>query len=181
MLTLIVGGARSGKSRYAQELCREHASVVYIATARVEDEEMRDRVACHRASRPAHWTTIEEPVDVLTQLRRASPPDATILLDCATTWLSNLAWAERDRSPDDLETFMLASVTELATAARSRATIIVSNELGSGLVPQTPVGRFFRDVHGLANQELARHASYVVALIAGLPLTLKGRPLQASA
>ena len=177
MLTLVIGGARSGKSAYAQRLCVERGGpVVFVATARVEDDEMRARVARHRAGRPAHWTTVEEPLDVAGAVRRATPAEAAVLIDCATTWLANAAWAERARAADDRQARLLAAVRELAAAARARETIVVTNEVGAGVVPATPVGRFFRDVHGLANQELARAASRVVALVAGLPLAVKGGP-----
>jgi adenosylcobinamide kinase/adenosylcobinamide-phosphate guanylyltransferase len=180
MLTLILGGSRSGKSRYAQSLCGHSEQVVYIATARAgevdSDLEMRDRVARHRADRPANWRTVEEPLDLPRAVREASV-EAVLLIDCATLWVSNLMWEYRGQTAAAQEKLILAHVDDLILASwRSEDAgeiIIVSNEVGGGLTPEHPVGRAFRDLQGFANQRLARAADKVVFIIAGLPLPLK--------
>jgi adenosylcobinamide kinase/adenosylcobinamide-phosphate guanylyltransferase len=176
MFTLVLGGARSGKSRYAQSLCEAAGAVVFIATARTDggDDEMRARITRHRADRPAAWRTVEEPLELERVLEQAEPAEATILVDCVTVWLANLAWEYRDSSPDDAERAAFARVAAFARLARSRRVVAVSNEVGSGIVPEHPIGRSFRDLQGLANQLLAREAERVVLMVAGLPLLLKG-------
>jgi adenosylcobinamide kinase/adenosylcobinamide-phosphate guanylyltransferase len=173
MYTLVLGGARSGKSRYAQSLCAGEAAVVYVATARDEDDEMHARIARHRADRPSHWGTVEESSDIARAVLEA-PRDAVVLVDCVTVWLSNLFWEYRDLAPPALEQVVLERVGALAAATDGRRVVLVSNELGQGIVPATPVGRHFRDIQGLTNQYLAAHADRVVLMVAGLPLRLKG-------
>jgi adenosylcobinamide kinase / adenosylcobinamide-phosphate guanylyltransferase len=174
MLTLILGGARSGKSCYAQLLCGASKDVIYIATARAEgDEEMQARISRHRADRPHEWTTVEEPLEVARIVRQAAPAGARVLIDCVTVWLANLAWEHRVLPDERREALILERATELAQVTREREVIAVSNEVGSGIVPDHPVGRAFRDYQGLVNQLLAREAEHVVLMVAGLPLTLK--------
>lgn len=187
MLTLVLGGARSGKSRYAQSLCDSASSVIYVATARVEensgDDEMRERIARHRADRPAVWKTVEEPLD-LARAVSESPIEATLLIDCATIWISNLMWEFKAELVAEQNRLILAEVDNLIDAVRMRAeattgkltageVIIVSNEVGSGLVPEHPVARAFRDLQGFVNQGLAQAADNVVFIVAGFPLRLK--------
>lgn len=174
MLTLIIGGARSGKSRYAQALCRDARNVLFIATASVEgaDEEMRARISRHRAERPHGWMTIEEPLH-LERVVREAPPDATLLIDCITLWVSNLMWEHKALADDERENIILNQVVEFTQAAQERQVIAVSNEVGSGIVPDSNVGRIFRDLQGLVNQSIARAATRVVLIVAGLPLVLK--------
>ena len=181
MLTLILGGARSGKSRYAQSLCDRSAQVVYIATARADevdsDHEMRERVARHREDRPANWRTVEEPLDLPRAVSEAQV-EATLLIDCVTLWVSNLMWEYREQTTAAQEKLILAQVDDLILASRRRSEsageiIVVSNEVGGGLTPEHPVGRAFRDFQGFANQRLARAADKVVFIVAGLPLPLK--------
>jgi adenosylcobinamide kinase/adenosylcobinamide-phosphate guanylyltransferase len=187
MLTLVLGGARSGKSRYAQSLCASSSRVIYIATAHVgagaEDTEMRERIARHRADRPAEWQTVEESLDSSRAVRDA-PVEATLLIDCATLWISNLMWEFREKPSAEQEKLILAKVDNLIDAVRRRAenaiatgaageVVIVSNDVGGGLVPEHPVARAFRDLQGFANQRLAKAADTVVFIIAGLPLRLK--------
>lgn len=176
MLTLILGGARSGKSRYAQALCQDSHHVIYLATAAgsESDEEMRTRIARHRADRSSGWATVEEPLDVVRVMREAPPSGVTILVDCVTVWLANLGWEHRGLAQGERESLILERVAEFAQVARERAVIAVSNEVGSGIVPENPVARSFRDLQGLANQLLAREAQHVVLVVAGLPLPLKG-------
>jgi adenosylcobinamide kinase/adenosylcobinamide-phosphate guanylyltransferase len=191
MLTLVLGGARSGKSRYAQSLCDSAYSVIYVATARMEessgDDEMRDRIARHRADRPAEWKTVEEPID-LARAVRETIIEATLLIDCATLWISNLMWEFREEPAAEQSRLILAEVDNLIDAVRLRAenatgrvtageVIIVSNEVGCGLVPEHSVSRAFRDLQGFANQRLAHAADNVVFIVAGLPLLLKQAPI----
>jgi len=171
MLTVVLGGARSGKSRYAQRLCGG-GPVLYIATARRDDDpELAERIERHRASRPASWTTIEEPLRVVDAVR-AAPLDRTVILDCATVWLSNVMWACRSLSVGDIETRVAEMADSLADLARRRELIVVSNEVGSGIVPMDAVARRFRDLHGLMNQRLAAAADRVILMVAGIPLPL---------
>ena len=173
MLTLVLGGARSGKSRYAQSLCADARDVLFLATARADgDPEMRARVDRHRVERPDEWKTIEEPLAVV-RVVRESEPSVTILLDCVTTWLANLAWAKRSLSASELERLVLEEVSSLAEVANGQEVVAVSNELGSGIVPEHRSGRQFRDLQGVANQRLAQDAVHVVLMVSGLPLTLK--------
>jgi adenosylcobinamide kinase / adenosylcobinamide-phosphate guanylyltransferase len=184
MLTLVLGGARSGKSRYAQSLCPTSSDVIYVATARVDDgagdHEMRERIARHRADRPAEWQTVEEPLD-LSRVVRDAPAEAALLIDCATLWISNLMWEFREKPAAEQQRLILAEVDDLIAAVRRRAevsmpagdVVIVSNEVGGSLVPEHPVARAFRDLQGFANQRLAQAADNVVFVIAGLPLRLK--------
>jgi adenosylcobinamide kinase / adenosylcobinamide-phosphate guanylyltransferase len=190
MLTLVLGGARSGKSRYAQSLCDSSSGVIYIATAvnDANDHEMGERIGRHRADRPAEWQTVEEPLDLSRAVREA-PVEAALLIDCATLWISNLMWKFSERPGAEQEKLILAEVDELIEAVRRRAekaiaagaageVVIVSNDVGGGLVPEHPVARAFRDLQGFANQRLAQAADTVVFIVAGLPLRLKpGAPV----
>jgi adenosylcobinamide kinase / adenosylcobinamide-phosphate guanylyltransferase len=185
MLTLVLGGARSGKSRYAQSLCDSSSHVVYIATAGADadDHEMRERIARHRLDRPSDWQTVEESFD-LSRAIRAAPDEATLLIDCATLWISNLMWKFKEERAADQNRLILTEIDNLIDAVRRRAeksiatgvvgeVVIVSNEVGAGLVPEHSVARAFRDLQGFANQRLAQAADRVVFIIAGLPLPLK--------
>ena len=170
-LHLILGGSRSGKSRRAEEIAAaKGVSVTYVATyatARL-DPEMEDRVARHRKRRPAHWITIENRFDLkaLFQEQRNS----LILVDCLTLWL---AYRQMTESSEDV---ILAELGEAVRSLHpeSPGLIVVSNETGFGLVPSSPEGRSFRDLAGLANQLVARLASRVEFMVAGLPILLKG-------
>lgn len=177
-LTLILGGARSGKSAYAQRLAAESGQpVLYVATATAGDAEMAQRIARHRAARPAHWRTLEAPVNVGQALEAAITGDEVVLLDCLTLLVSNLMMEEGTEVTEDR---LEARVTDeleaiLRVCAARRATlIIVSNEVGMGLVPPYPAGRVYRDVLGRAHQWLAARANRVVLMVAGIPLELKG-------
>lgn len=174
MLTLILGGARSGKSRYAQSLCDKAQDVVYVATARAEDdEEMNARISRHQSDRPRKWKTVEEPLDVARIVLETRPLTAFVLVDCITVWLANLAWEYRSVTDKERESVILDRVAGFAETAREREVVAVSNEVGNGIVPDNPVGRAFRDLQGLANQLLAREARRVMLIVAGLPVTLK--------
>jgi adenosylcobinamide kinase / adenosylcobinamide-phosphate guanylyltransferase len=167
-LTLVLGGARSGKSRHAESLstAKAYAARHYIATAQAFDAEMTARIAQHKVQRGNGWITHEEPLQLADALSAADGPNHFILVDCLTLWLSNLMLAEQDWQKP-LDNLLAACVTLQADV------VCVSNEVGLGLVPDTPLGRRFRDAQGIANQSLARHANHVVFIAAGLPLTLK--------
>jgi adenosylcobinamide kinase/adenosylcobinamide-phosphate guanylyltransferase len=162
-LTLVLGGARSGKSRHAEMLImRATPPWTYVATAQAFDREMRERIGKHRARRSSDWRTLEIPVDIADAVRS----DAPLLLDCATLWLSNAMLAGRDI---EVETDRLIAAMREAPGPL----VVVSNEVGLGIVPETALGRDFRDAQGILNQRIAAVADYVVFMAAGLPLTLK--------
>jgi len=167
-VTLVLGGARSGKSRHAEALILgAAASATYIATAEPGDAEMAARIAEHRARRGAFWRTVEEPLDLAAAIRAYTDPARPILVDCLTLWLSNLLGAGR----------VVAHESETLCAALRDAggpVVLVANEVGLGLVPETPLGRAFRDAAGRLNQQVAALADRVVFVAAGLPLVLKG-------
>jgi adenosylcobinamide kinase / adenosylcobinamide-phosphate guanylyltransferase len=168
-LTLVLGGARSGKSRHAQILAMGAPSPwVYIATAEPSDEEMRERIAEHQRARGDGWSTLEAPVDLAGAMAQA-PGHAPVVVDCMTLWLSNLMLGEH-KIDAALARF------NAALDRRGGPTIVVSNEVGGGIVPETPLGRSFRDQAGLLNQTLAMNAQNVVFMIAGLAMTLKALP-----
>ena len=167
-LTLVIGGARSGKSTFAEGLVTATTrSRRYIATAEAWDDEMRDRIARHREDRGGDWITVEAPLDLPAALASATAAEV-VLIDCATLWLTNHLLADHDLG---LETSAL--VTALATCAAP--VVIVSNEVGWGIVPDNALARQFRDAQGRLNQRLAAEAGLVVTVIAGLPLVLKGQ------
>jgi len=173
MLSLVIGGARSGKSRFAQSLCPDSTRTIYLATARAEDAEMAARIERHRRDRPAHWITIEEPLSLAAVVQRHAADCDFLLLDCLTLWLSNYCWEHRDLPADTIRDRVLCEVSRLTTAAGSAQLIVVTNELGCGLVPESALAREFRDLQGWANQEIARAADWVYHLVAGIPTTIK--------
>lgn len=177
-LILLLGGARSGKSRYAETWAQAHGGrVLYVATAQAFDDEMRSRIARHRSDRPAHWTTVEAPLQTAAAIRAALPGHDTVLLDCITLLASNVLLAlSEDAAQEAVNRAVLAEIDELlAVRAASAATwLVVSNEVGMGVVPPTRLGRFYRDALGYANQRLAQAADEVLLLVAGLPWRLKG-------
>lgn len=170
-ITLVLGGARSGKSRFAQQLASAWSSVTFLATAEARDEEMRDRIERHRQDRPAGWMTVEEPVDLDGAVRLRSAGSGVLLIDCLTLYASNLMELEHDREAPIME-----RVDRLCQALQSAksSVILVSNEVGYSLVPDHPRGRFFRDLQGRINQQVARLADNVVLMVAGIPLVVKG-------
>jgi adenosylcobinamide kinase / adenosylcobinamide-phosphate guanylyltransferase len=168
-LTLVLGGARSGKSRYAQTLAMALPPPwIFIATAEARDSEMAARIAAHRRMRGEGWLTTEAPVDLAGAVAEA-PAGVPILIDCLTLWLTNLMLCGHD---------IEAAVAgfEAALEMRGAPTIAVSNEVGLGIVPDTPLGRAFRDRAGALNQRLAAKADEVVLMVAGLPMTVKASP-----
>lgn len=175
-MTLILGGARSGKSTYAENLAREQGgSVLYVATAIAFDEEMRVRIARHRAERPSHWQTLEAPTQTGFAISQAPPTDL-ILLDCLTVLANNII-APMPEPIDGAaaESALNAEIDALLAAyeASGGEWIIVSNEVGLGIVPSYPLGRVYRDALGRTNQRLAAAADRVLFLVAGLPMTVK--------
>ena len=176
-LTFIVGGARSGKSTRAEQLAARGERVLYVATAEGRDEEMRNRIAAHRAARPEHWDTLEEPLDLAGALRSVHHRYDTVLIDCLTLWVSNLLL---DRPPGNIperepEERILISAGELLDVCEGSHAhwIVVSNEVGLGVVPPSPLGRAYRDALGRVNQVVAAQASEVCLMVAGLPLQVK--------
>lgn len=175
-LTLVLGGSRSGKSEFAEKMAeRSGKNLIYIATAAVRDEEMAERVKLHRKRRPEKWITVEEEIDVLGVLSRGGKGDV-FLLDCATIWLTNLLFndqhsgQERDRNG----TRVLEEVARLTeTVDKGLDLIVVSNEVGLGVVPEHPLGRLFRDLAGRANQVMAAKADSVYLVVAGIPMEIK--------
>jgi adenosylcobinamide kinase/adenosylcobinamide-phosphate guanylyltransferase len=160
----VLGGARSGKSAYAERLIGDRG--LYLATAEAGDEEMAERIRLHRRRRGTGWQTVEEPLDLAGALERHACADRPVLVDCLTLWLSNLMAAERD-----VETETQRLIHRLGTLPCPL--VLVSNEVGLGIVPATPLGRAFRDHAGRLNQRVAAAADRVIFVAAGLPLTLK--------
>ncbi len=172
-IIFITGGCRSGKSRYALDYANRHFSKkLYLATAEVRDEEMARRVENHKRARGPEWQTVEEPIKVPETISRYRDRTEVVLLDCLTLWLSNLLLRWDDESKIMEEAARLTAAVE-----ESRATsIIVSNEVGMGIVPDNPLGRRFRDLSGMANQKIAETANTVVFMVSGIPMFLKGNP-----
>jgi adenosylcobinamide kinase/adenosylcobinamide-phosphate guanylyltransferase len=166
---LVLGGARSGKSRWAEALVEGAACCgTYCATAEAGDDEMTARIAAHRARREPFWRTVEEPLALTQVIAAEAAPGRPLLIDCLTLWLSNLLLAEK-QADDEGERLCVA--LRLA----SGPVVLVANEVGMGLVPETPLGRRFRDAAGRLNQQVAALADRVVFVAAGLPLVLKER------
>jgi adenosylcobinamide kinase / adenosylcobinamide-phosphate guanylyltransferase len=165
--TLVLGGARSGKSRHAEMLARAHGgALIYIATGEAGDGEMAERIKRHRLGRGPEWTTIEEPVELASVLAREAGPQRFVLVDCITLWISNLMGLQRS-VPTEVDALCRA----ISTA--HGAVCLVSNEVGLGIVPDNAVARQFRDEAGLAHQRLAAVCEEVVLMVAGLPMILK--------
>lgn len=173
-ITLVLGGARSGKSVYAENLALDHAHCVYLATAQASDEEMRRRIDVHRKRRAGQaqgthaspWRTVEAPLELAVAVRRESAPRHCVLVDCLTVWLGNLMHYEKDI--DSARDALLESLAEAAGPI-----ILVASEVGLGIVPDNALARRFRDHAGLLNQAVAASAGTVVFVTAGLPMVLK--------
>ena len=172
-LTLVLGGARAGKSTYAQELAAGGERVLFVATAEAGDRDMEARIEAHRESRPAAWDTIEEPLDLVGALAPLADRYDMVLLDCLTLWVSNLLLREGEDEAGNAgipaEVRGLLEAYERGTASW----IVVSNEVGLGVVAPTRLGRLYADELGRANQIVAAAADDVIFLAAGLPLNLK--------
>jgi adenosylcobinamide kinase/adenosylcobinamide-phosphate guanylyltransferase len=179
--TLIFGGARSGKSAYAEKLAAASGKdVVYLATAQAGDAEMAARIAHHRQQRDQTWMTVEEPMALGAAIVRWSAPDRLVLVDCLTIWLSNLLFSEAKDFPEvgkiiAPENFVKEREQFLSALAHAAGDVIlVSNEVGMGIIPQGAVSRWFVDEAGRLNQAVAARCEHVVWVAAGLPLVLKG-------
>jgi adenosylcobinamide kinase/adenosylcobinamide-phosphate guanylyltransferase len=167
-LVLVLGGARSGKSAHAENLVSASGlERIYVATAESGDPEMAARIAAHRARRGSDWRTVEAPCDLEDAIAAEAGEGRAVLVDCLTLWLSNLMAAGEDV---EARTERLVETAKAAAGLR----VFVSNEVGLGIVPDTPLGRRFRDAQGWMNQAIAAAADHVVFTAAGLPLTLKG-------
>lgn len=163
----VLGGARSGKSAYALKVAEAYGSErLYLATAAPGDEEMAARIARHQADRGRGWMTLEEPLDVARALGAEARPGRAIVVDCLTLWLTNLMLAGRDPAP------AVAGLAD-AIAALAGPAILISNEVGMGIVPDHKLGREFRDWQGRTNQEIARACDAAILVAAGFPLQLK--------
>ena len=197
-LILILGGARSGKSTYAERLALgSEKTVAFIATATDGDDEMHERIVRHKASRPQAWHTIEDPLDLRSAVQRAYQLADVVLLDCVTLWLGNMLLEDHDkRQSDDQEQIelqisidqfnkqVLQHIEELLTiqqnAEAGKTLIVVSNEVGLGIVPAYPLGRIYRDTLGYVNQRLAQDADRVYLMVAGMAVDIKSLHLEAS-
>jgi adenosylcobinamide kinase / adenosylcobinamide-phosphate guanylyltransferase len=170
---LVIGGARSGKSRYGQK-CAERfgKNRVLIATAQAGDAEMAARIAAHRRARGGDWRVVEEPLALVRTVQREAAAETILLVDCLTLWLSNLL--HRGQDPEVQGELLAAAIEKLAGPA-----IFISNEVGLGIVPDTELGRRFRDAQGRLNQSVATTCDAVVLVAAGLPLLLKPAPTKA--
>ncbi len=168
----ITGGCRSGKSRFALDYANRHFSKkLYLATCEVLDEEMARRVENHKKIRGPEWQTVEEPLEVVEKVRRHRDEAEVILLDCMTLWLSNLLLKWDDDSKVTGEADRL-----IETLKKSQTSfLIVSNEVGMGIVPANPLSRRFRDLSGMVNQRIAEVADTVILMVSGLPIFLKGK------
>lgn len=166
---LVTGGARSGKSRFAERLAGCFQEVVYLATAEALDQEMLRRIETHQRYRPTHWTTVEEPLSIVPRLTEAASACDLVLLDCITLWISNLLGQERSDRQIEAEIEELAQWVERQPARL----VLVTNEVGAGIVPANALSRRFRDLTGLANQRLAAACDHVYWLVAGIPNRIK--------
>jgi adenosylcobinamide kinase/adenosylcobinamide-phosphate guanylyltransferase len=182
--TLVLGGARSGKSALAERLARESGKeVVYLATSRAGDSEMAERIAHHRARRPSDWRTVEEPAALARTLRELCAPGRIVLVDCLTLWLTNVMFSAHDDYPDvgpiDLSPRFVAeraALLDWLDAPCPGDVVFVSNEVGMGVVPYGAVSRAFVDEAGRLHQDVAARCERVLFVAAGLPLALKGAP-----
>ena len=172
-LILVLGGARSGKSSWAQGHTEKHyRSHLFLATARILDQEMAERVRHHQASRGPHWGLIEEPLEIADALMNQCRHVEGVLVDCLTVWLGNVLVEKGENEVSRYQEGLLE-----ALGARHGSVVLVSNEVGMGIVPATPLGRGFRDMAGRLNQKIVAMADRVVFLVAGLPMVLKGDAL----
>lgn len=171
-LIFITGGCRSGKSRFALDCANRHFSKkLYLATCEVLDEEMAQRVEMHKKMRGPEWQTIEEPIEIFEKIRQCENEVEVILFDCITLWLSNLLmkWDDEQKIKGEVERL-------LETVKRSPSSfILVSNEVGMGIVPVDPLSRRFRDLAGWVNQKMAESVDTVVFMVSGIPVFLKGK------
>lgn len=175
-LTLILGGARSGKSTYAEELAREsNKPVLFIATATAFDDEMRERIKNHQASRPANWTTLEAQTNIAAELEKRTW-NGIVILDCITLLMNNILLPLPEDVSFDVVMQKTKDEIESLIAVQKKVGgdwLVISNEVGLGLVPPYPLGRIYRDALGRANQMLAKAADHVILMVVGIPMTVK--------
>jgi adenosylcobinamide kinase/adenosylcobinamide-phosphate guanylyltransferase len=184
--TLVTGGARSGKSRFAQELAmKSGGAVLFVATAEAGDEEMAQRIEEHRKARPSDWVTIETPTGVGRQIARKIGQSQTVVIDCITLLISNILQPYCQQLDEEVkaavvEDKVMAEITELVDCLEryDARFIIVTNEVGLGLVPADKASRLYRDLLGKANQGLARHADEVYLMVAGIPVPIKAEQIE---
>lgn len=170
MIQLILGGARSGKSRLAEQKAKDSAkAVLYIATAQALDDEMQDRIEHHQAQRPHEWVVVEEAIELASILQQHDHPDQVILVDCLTLWMSNLLLDERLNLQQEQCEKLLALLPTLKSEL-----ILVSNETGLGVVPMGQISRKFVDETGRLHQQIGQLADQVIFCVAGFPIILKG-------
>jgi adenosylcobinamide kinase/adenosylcobinamide-phosphate guanylyltransferase len=172
-MIFITGGCRSGKSRFALDYADCHFSKkLYLATGEVLDEEMARRVENHKKARGPEWRTVEEPIEIVDEISECGDKTDVILLDCVTLWLSNLLlrWDNESRIMEEVDRLRMAMKESRA------ALIVVTTEVGMGIVPDDPLGRRFRDLAGLTHQRMAEAADTVVFMVSGIPMFLKGTP-----
>lgn len=182
MKELIIGGARSGKSVHAEKLAQESGlRVIYVATAQIFDDEMARRVAAHQARRPPRWELVESPLDLFTALSCNASPDTCLLVDCLTLWLSNILFAgkaaKQTEAGQAIECPLFRQEIQALVGGLQQLPgriILVSNEIGCGIVPMNAVSRLFADEQGRLNQQIAAVCDRVTFVAAGLPLVLKG-------
>ena len=174
-ITLILGGARSGKSSFAEDIVRNAGKkVLFIATATADDDEMADRIRKHQASRPSEWQTLEIPRDIGNHL--ADPVAPIVILDCITLMVSNILVSLPENTSTEVVMDKICTEIDGLVAVQKRLGgkwLIISNEVGLGLVPPYPLGRAYRDALGFANQTLARAAKRVILMVAGIPMIIK--------
>ncbi len=180
-ITLITGGSRSGKSRFAQELAQQSRQpVLFVATAEPGDEEMRQRIAQHQQDRPPAWQTLEATSDLGRQITQNIGPAPTVIIDCVTILVSNILLrhsklSDENTSADLIEQEVITEIKGIINCARQAPAsfIVVTNEVGLGLVPANKTGRLYRDLLGKANQLLAQHADEVYLMVSGIPVPVK--------
>jgi adenosylcobinamide kinase/adenosylcobinamide-phosphate guanylyltransferase len=189
-VTLILGGARSGKSSWAEHLAAQSGRrVLYLATARPSDAEMAERIAAHRANRPTDWQTVEVFDNLVGAVRNSAHAKDLVLVDCLTLWVSNVILQRTARFGDagavapaewqEIQQYLITEIQHLIDHVHDsdETLILVSNEVGLGLVPPYPLGRHYRDILGTVNRIVAQYADSVVLMIAGLPLDVRRLPL----
>lgn len=169
-ITLVLGGARSGKSAYAEQLAiKNNQNVVYIATAQAHDNEMQQRINKHQQQRPSHWQTVEEPIALSQVLQAHNQANKTVLVDCLTLWLTNLLCLDNDEQLENEKKQLLSCLSQVNTNV-----ILVSNEVGLGIIPMGELTRRYVDEAGYLHQDIAALADNVILVTAGLPQILKG-------
>ncbi len=168
--TYITGGASSGKSRFALTLFKGKENVTFIATGRITDPEMEKRVDLHRRQRPPSWRTIEEPVDLITAVGSTNARSGEVIIDCLTFWVSNLTY---EKGMDRMQILDLAERTARFLEAHDKSVLVVSNELGMGIIPADAESRQYRRIAGEVNQIFASHSNEAYYMLSGLPLKIK--------